>query len=297
MTLDQIKTFLELAESGSFNRAAEALNVTQSTVSARIMALERAVGHTLLIRNHSGCRLTASGQQFHFYAKNIKTFWQKSLHTITLRPEFRGVLSVGAQVSLWERLVLDWMAWMREQAPDIALNIQADYSPAQMTKLSDGLLDIGVMYQPRHTSGLIVETLFEEALVMVSTRQRDLTTGWIEDYVFIDWGDVFLDAHAQAFPDMETASITVGLGSLGLQYILKYGGSGYFPLRVVQGLIAEKKLYLLEGAPVLKRPAYLVYNADPIDKPALETAIRGLRELAAKEGPPLNGCEFQSLDE
>ena len=283
MTLDQIKTFLELAETGSFNRAAETLNVTQSTVSARIKALEQVVGHALLIRNHSGCRLTAAGQQFLFYAKNIKSFWQKSLHTVTLRPEFRSVLSVSAQVSLWERLVVDWMAWMRCQAPDIALNIQTDYSPAQMAMLTDGLLDIGVMYQPRHTSGLIVETLLEEALVLVSTKQRELTTGWIEDYVFVDWGDVFLEAHAQAFPNMETAAITVGLGPLGLQYILKHGGSGYFPLRVVQGMIAEKKLYLLEGAPVLKRPAYLVYNADPIDKPALETAIRGLRELAANE--------------
>ncbi len=283
MTLDQIKTFLELAETGSFNRAAEILNVTQSTVSARIKALEHAVGHSLLIRNHSGCRLTAAGQQFLFYAKNIKSFWQKSLHTVTLRPEFRSVLSVGAQVSLWERLVLDWMAWMRCQAPDIALNIQTDYSPAQMAMLTDGLLDIGVMYQPHHTSGLIVETLLEEALVLVSTKQRELTTGWIEDYVFVDWGDVFLDAHARAFPNMETAAVTVGLGPLGLQYILKYGGSGYFPLRVVQGMIAEKKLHLLEGAPVLKRPAYLVYNVDPIDKPALETAISGLREIAAKE--------------
>ncbi|WP_299851847.1 LysR family transcriptional regulator [uncultured Roseovarius sp.] len=283
MTLDQIKTFLELAETGSFNRAAQTLNVTQSTVSARIKALEQLVGHSLLIRNHSGCRLTAAGQQFLFYAKNIKSFWQKSLHTVTLRPEFRSMLSVGAQVSLWERLVLDWMAWMRCQAPDIALNIQTDYSPAQMAMLTDGLLDIGVMYQPRHTSDLIVETLLEEALVLVSTKQRELTTGWIEDYVFVDWGDVFLDAHAQAFPNMETAAITVGLGPLGLQYILKNGGSGYFPLRVVQGMIAEKKLYLMEGAPVLKRPAYLVYNADPIDKPALEIAIVGLREIAAKE--------------
>ncbi len=283
MNLDQIKTFLELSKTGNFNRTAEALNITQSTVSARIKALEQVVGHALLIRSHSGCRLTAAGQQFLSYANNIQTLWQKSLQTVTLRPEFRGVLSVGAQVSLWDSLVLDWMAWMRNQAPDVALNIQTDYSSAQMSKLSEGLLDIGVMYQPRHISGLIIEKLLEEKLVLVSTWQREMTSGWIEDYVFVDWGDVYLNAHAEAFPNMETASITVGLGALGLQYILKYGGSGYFPLRVVQGLLQDKELFRLEGAPVLTRPAYLVYNAEPVDKAALDIAIRGLQEIANRE--------------
>lgn len=251
-------------------------------------ALEQSLGHTLLIRHHSGCRLTAAGRQFQFYATSIQSLWQKSHQTVTLRPEFRGLLSVGAQVSLWERLVLDWMAWMRHQAPDVALNIQADYSPAQMSKLSEGLLDIGIMYQPRHVSGLIIETLLEEELVLVGTENRDVTTGWIEDYVFVDWGDVFLNAHAKAFPNMETASISVGLGALGLHYILKNGGSGYFPLRVVQDLIAQNTLYRLEGAPVLHRPAYLVYKADPVDQHTLEIAIHGLRQIAAHDSAPQN---------
>lgn len=281
MNLDQIRTFLELAESGNFNRAAETLNVTQSTVSARMKTLEQNLGHSLLIRSHSGCRLTASGKQFLVYANRIQLLWQKSQQTVTLRPEFRGIVSVGAQVSLWERLVLDWMAWMRSEVPDVALDIQADYSSAQMSKLTDGVLDIGVMYQPRHTPGLVIETLLEEDLVLVGTKSRDVTTGWVDDYVFVDWGDVFLSEHAEAFPNMETASITVGLGALGLQYILKNGGSGYFPLRVVQGLIDQKKLFRLEGAPILHRPAYLVYRSDPIDPQMLDIAIRGLRLAAA----------------
>lgn len=280
MTLDQIKTFIVLAKTGNFNRAAETLNVTQSTVSARLKMLEQSLGHALLIREHSGCRLTAAGHQFLSHAMNIQMFWQKSLQTVTLRPEFRGVLTVGTQVSFWDSLVVDWMAWMRDQAPDIALDIQADYSPAQMSRLSDGLMDIGIMYQPRHTSGLTIEKLLDDELVLVSTREREVSSGWIEDFVFVDWGDVYLDAHAAAFPEMETAAITVGLGALGLQYILKFGGSGYFPIRVVRDLIEDKKLFRLEAAPLLKRPAYLVYQNDPIDVAAMETAIDGLRSIA-----------------
>ena len=162
MNLDHIWTFLEVADTGNFNRAARNLNVTQSTVSARIKSLEENFGHALLTRSHAGCELTAAGHQLHQYAVGIQRLWQKSHQAVTLRPGFRSVLAIGAQVSLWERLVLDWIAWMREKVPDVALRVEADYSSSQMRQLADGLLDIGVMYQPRHTPGLVVEKLLEK---------------------------------------------------------------------------------------------------------------------------------------
>lgn len=283
MNLDHIWTFLEVADTGSFNRAARNLNVTQSTVSARIKSLEENFGHALLTRGHAGCELTAAGHQLRQYAVGIQRLWQKSHQAVTLRPGFRSVLAIGAQVSLWERLVLDWIAWMREKVPDVALRVEADYSSSQMRQLADGLLDIGVMYQPRHTPGLVVEKLLEENLVLVATDDREVSPGWIEDYVFVDWGDVFLTEHAEAFPQMETAAVAVGLGALGLQYILKYGGSGYFPLRVVQPLIDEGRLYRLAGAPMVRRPAYVVYRTDPADQETQALALDGLRGIAALE--------------
>ena len=283
MNLEHIWTFLEVADTGNFNRAAENLNVTQSTVSSRIKALEESFGHPLLARSHAGCALTAAGHQFRLYANGMQRLWQKSHQAVTLKPGFRSVLSVGAQVSLWERLVLDWIGWMRKRAPDVALRIEADYSPSQMRQLADGLLDIGVMYQPRHASGLVVEKLLEEKLILVATDERKVSPGWVEDYVFVDWGDVFLSEHAEAFPQMETAAVTVGLGALGLQYILKNGGSGYFPLRVVQPLIEKGSLFRLDGAPALRRPAYVVYRADPADPETQELALEGLRSIASHE--------------
>ena len=283
MNLDQIWTFIEVAETGNFNRAADNLNVTQSTVSARIKALEEGFGHALISRSNAGCVVTPAGNQFLQYATGMRQLWQRSQQAVTLPPGFRGVLSLSAQVSLWERLVLDWIAWMRGEAPDVALRVNADYSPSQMHQLADGLLDIGVMYQPRHTAGLVIEKLLEESLVLVSTDPRRLSPGWVEDYVFVDWGDVFSSEHADAFPRMETAAISVGLGALGLQYILKYGGSGYFPVRVVQPLIETGVLHRLDGAPVLRRPAYVVYRSDPADAENQALALEGLRSIAERE--------------
>ena len=283
MNLEQIRTFLEIAACGNFNRAAETLNVTQSTVSARIKRLEASFGRPLFSRSHAGAQLTTAGRHFLEYAMGMQQLWRQAQQAVNLPPDFQAVFGLAAQVSLWEHLILEWIPWMRAQAPDVALRIEADYSPSQMQQLRDGLLDIGVMYQPRQTPGLIIEKLLEEKLVLVSTRAREVSNSWVADYVYVDWGDVYRFEHAKAFPETGTAAVSVGLGALGLQYILENGGSGFFPLRVVRPMIAAGALVQLADAPEVIRPAYVVYQAKPKDPVIQALALDGLRQIAARE--------------
>jgi len=283
MNIEHIRSFLEIAETGNFNRAAERLNVTQSTVSARIKSLELVLDRALFSRGPAGAELTAAGRQFRRYALSIVQTWQQAGQEIGLPEGYRAVFGLGTQVSLWDRLVLQWMAWMRDQAPDVALDVQADYSDSQMRQLSDGLLDAGVMYSPRATPGLVIEKLLEERLIMVGTEPRGVEDGWLPDYVLIDWGPEFRAQHSLAFPDMETPAITVGLGAMGLSYILANGGAGYQPLRVVRPHLADGRLHRIDGAPSFGRPAYLVHPAEPPDAEVAALALAGLRQVAASE--------------
>ena len=282
MKIDHIRTFLEIARCGSFNRAAEKLNVTQSSVSGRIRLLEEHFGSPLFNREHSGVSLTLAGQRFHQYAEGIQRFWQEAHQEVTLPDSYKTTLSLGAQVSLWERLILDWMPLMRKAAPDVALNVQADYSTSLMHQLSEGLLDIGVMYQPRQVAGLVIEDLFEETLVMVASSPRSVSFDWVEDYVFIDWGETFRTQHSEAFPDVETPAVLLGLGAVGLQYILNNGGSGYFPIRVVEPFIEEGRLFLVDDAPSMSRPAYVVYAEVPKDEEVPRLALELLKKVAGQ---------------
>ena len=282
MKIDHVLTFLEIAACGNFNRAAENLNVTQSTVSARIKTMEEQFGRSLFKRSHAGVELTSAGHHFRRYALGIQRLWQQAHQEVTLPPGYRAVLALGGQVSLWDRLILKWMPRMREKAPDVALRVETDYSNSLMRQLIDGLLDIGVMYAPRQTTGLVVDDLFEETLVAVTTKKRDVAEGWIEDYVFVDWGDEFRARHGDAFPDMETPAVSVGLGALGLQYILENGGSGYFPTRVVEPLLKRGKLFPVRGAPSVRRPAYVVYTATPKHEELLHLALDELKQVAAE---------------
>jgi DNA-binding transcriptional LysR family regulator len=280
MKIEYISTFLEIAECGNFNRAADNLNVTQSTVSARVKSMEDRFGRILFKRGHAGVELTSAGQHFLQYAHNIQRQWQQAKQRIALPESFNHTIGLGSQVSLWDSLILQWMPWMRQNASEIALHVEADYSPSLMRQVSDGLLDIGVMYQPRQTSGLIIEDLFEETLILVTTDKQAVEKGWIEHYVFVDWGDAFRARHSAAFPDLETPAISVGLGALGLEYILQNGGAGYFPVRVVKSLLENKKLFTVNNTPSLQRPAYMVYASAARDPSSLKVALQGLREVA-----------------
>ncbi len=284
MNIDHIRSFLEVAATGNFHRAGERLNVTQSTVTARVQALEARLGQPLFTRGRGGVALTNAGRRFHRYAVATVRSWEQGRQETALPDGFRSTIGLGTQVSLWERLVIRWIAWMRETLPDVALRLEADYSPSQMQRLSDGLIDIGVMYLPRHTPGLVSEKLLVEKLVLVSTAPRQATGNWRADYVFIDWGEDFRTEHRQAFPEMETPAVSVGLGAMGLQHILAHGGSGYLPLRTVRPLLKEKRLFRVARAPVFERPAYMVYSADPNDEELLNQALRGLRHIAAQAG-------------
>lgn len=280
MKFDHIRTFLEISDCGNFNRAAENLNVTQSTISARVKTMEERFGRSLFTRGHSGVELTSAGHHFREYALNIQRLWQQAQQHISLPEDFSHGIGLGSQVSLWDSLILAWIPWMRRNANDVAVHVEADYSPSLMRQLSDGVLDIGVMYNPRQTPGLVIEDLLAETLVLVATDQRELLDGWIEDYVFVDWGPAFRVRHSESFPDMDTPAVSVGLGSLGLEYILQNGGSGYFPVRVVQPHIDRAELFTVAGAPTMQRPAYMVYPESARHRETLDIALTGLREIA-----------------
>ena len=281
MDIDLARTFLAVLETGNFVRAAERLNVTQSTVSMRIRSLEDSVGRPLFARGKTGATPTAAGLRFEYYALTLLRVWEQARQEVALSEGFETVLSVGGQISLWDRLLLKWIPWMRKSLPDVAIRAEVDTSEGLMHRLADGVLDIGVMYNPQAHAGFVNEVLLEERLLLVASERRSRAPK-DPQYVFVDWGPEFRQGHSQAFPELETPALTVSLGSLGLHHVLENGGAGYFPMRIVRPYLMEKKLFRVARAPEFKRPAYLVYSAEQGSE-RFVTAVQGLRYVAALE--------------
>jgi LysR family transcriptional regulator, flagellar master operon regulator len=282
MDIEQARTFLEIAESGTFVKAAERLNITQSTASMRIKSLEDSLGRPLFTRSKAGAQLTAAGQQFRRYATTVVRAWQQARQDVALPPGFRAVLGIGGQYSLWDRLLIKWVPWIRTAMPDVAVRAEVGTPETLIRQLGEGLLDIVAMYAPQNRTGFVVEQLFTDRIVMVST-QKDASPILDDRYVYVDWGPAFHAGHTQAFPDFATPAVSVGIGFLGLSYLLESGGTGYFPIRVARPYIEAGRLHLVKEAPDFRRPVYAVYPQSSAQESVLKVAFKGLRDLAATE--------------
>lgn len=280
MDTELARTFLEVVTTGSFVRAAERLNVAQTTVSARIRLLEERLGRPLFVRNKSGASLTPAGEQLLRYAPTFVQLWQRVRHQVSVPAGHRSLLSVGSEVSLSQPLLLDWVLWMRRSLPEVALRVHVDVPQDLINQVAEGLVDIAVMYAPPHRPGLKIDLLLEEKLVMVTTRGEDKAT--TDDIVSVDWGETFARDFASSFPEAASPSLSVNLGPLALGYILSAGGTGYFRRQAVEPHLAAGRLRLVPGMPQFAYPIYVVYPAD-LDDGVVEPALKGLREVAFVE--------------
>jgi len=268
------RTFLTVVAAGSFANAATHLHVTQSTVSARIRLLEDYLGCALFVRNKRGASLTASGQLFHRHASTLVRTVERARHEVGVPPNFKTTLTVGGRFGLWEELLLDWLPWMRTQAPNTAVRAEIGFEDGLMQRLVEGSMDIGVMYTPQSRPGLRVEHLLEEQLVLVATPASAA-----DAYVYVDWGSEFFAKHGASFPDSSAPALRVNIGWLGLQHILRHGGSGYFPRRHVRSHLESGQLTHVPGAPTFALPAYAVYPAEG-NWDIIRTALKGMRFVA-----------------
>ena len=283
MDIELARTFLAIVEAGSFVRAAERLNVTQTTVSARVRSLEDQLRRPVFLRNKSGATLTAAGEQFLRFAPTLVQVWERARHQLAVPPGRSAMVALGAELSLWNPLLLNWMLWMRQNASDVALRTEVDLPDNLLRQVGDGVLDVAIVYAPRHWPGLKVEKIMEERLVLV-TSDPSVTDVSDPDYVYVDWGEDFASHHGMTFPQFSNPGLFVGLGPLALDYVAEVGGAGYFRQRAVQPFLASGRLQLVPDAPEFTHPVYAVYP-DSSDSEVLSAALAGLRETAEAEGP------------
>lgn len=280
MDVTLAQTFVEIVAAGRFAQAAERLHITQTAVSARVRSLEHALGRQLFVRNKSGATLTPAGERFLRHARTLVQVWEQARHQVAVPPGRRAVVTVGCELSLWDPLLLDWLLWMRRAAPHLAVRADVDLPGSLLDQISDGSLDIAVVYAPQRRPGLRIELLIEEKLVLVTTsRSRSLRP---PGYVFVDWGREFAAQHHVEFPDLANAPMFVGFGPLALQYLVEAGGSGYFRQNVVRRHLKSGRLRLVPDAPVFLYPAYAVY-AESADPKVVTPALAGLRHVCVAD--------------
>ncbi len=279
MDIALLRTFVEVAATGSFAAAAGRLFVTQSAVSLRIQRLEDELGRPLFKRSKAGAELTPAGAEFERFALGHLKLWEEAKQQIALPEGFESSLTIGAEYSLWPRMGFRWIDLLRTEMPRLSIRGEVG-GPEHLTRfLTQGIVQSALLYTPQLRPGIQAEKVMEDELVLVSADPKAELATLQERYVFMDWGPEFVQAHATSLPDLTNPGLTFALGSMATAFILERKRAAYLPARSVEIHIANGRLTLVPDAPRFPYPVFHVWR-DDLDEEITAIARNTIHRLA-----------------
>lgn len=274
MNIAALQTFLAVVQTGNLNKAAEQLNVTQSTVTTRLDTLEDTLGQKLLVRSRRGAELTKAGFAFQRHAELMTQAWDQARKAVGLPRGFSGMFSFACHPDLWDGAGSSWLERVREERPDLALEAWSGDLSDISRWLSSGLVDLALVPEPVGGAGLASHEVGRDRLVQVSTVPRS-AMAWDPDYVYVDLGSEFRRQHSVAWPGDETAHMTFGSSRWALDYLLDRGGSAYLPWRLSERWVRGGRLHPVDGAPEFTRALHMTWrDASLAAHPWMDEAVR-----------------------
>lgn len=168
MLLRHIRYLLAVAEHRNFTRAAEALHVSQPTLSQQIRQLEEALGTQLLDRTGRTVRATDAGAAYIGYARRALReleAGERAVHDV--RDLRRGTLRLAMTPTFTSYLVGPLIAGFSARHPGIALCINEMSLDALELALADDAIDLGIAFSPVRSAEIECRPLFAEKLSIV----------------------------------------------------------------------------------------------------------------------------------
>jgi len=171
LDVDLLKTFIAIAESGSFTRAAEEVNKTQSAVSMQMKRLEELLGRSLFARDGRHSRVTADGEHFLDYARRIVKL-NDEVVTAFAEPEITGVVRFGTPDDYADRFLPEILARFSRTHPLVEVDVECLSSVALVERTRRGELDLALITLGCDTADAGAEVVRAEPLVWVTSLRH-----------------------------------------------------------------------------------------------------------------------------
>lgn len=171
-TLKQLQYLTSLADHGSFSEAANASNVTQSTLSAGIAALEDCLGQTLVDRSQRQIALTPLGLEITDKARMVLSDAAALVtRARSLNEPLTGPLRLGIIPTIAPYLLPRILPGLRAQFPKLELQLREDLSHRLVEAIRLNQLDLILLAFPFDTPGMDQLVLYEEPFVLACPKK------------------------------------------------------------------------------------------------------------------------------
>ncbi|MBI3524290.1 MAG: LysR family transcriptional regulator [Betaproteobacteria bacterium] len=296
MNLKQLEYFVNVAELGSFSKAAIILNIAQPALSRQVRLLETDLRVTLLMRNGRGVVLTEAGQRLFDHSVGILQLVARVREDIDAsRDEPAGRIVIGLPPSMGRMLTLPLVEGFRRALPKARLAIVEGLTTHLAEWISTGRVDLGLLHNPEPQAGLEVTPVLDEPLGLVSpagrTDRKKATVSFAEliRYPLI----VPERTHAiRKLLETEAAlaghKLNVAMEVSSVQSILELVRAGYGHAVLMSTALAasgQPGAFVLRPLtePCLTSTLCLAVSAHKPATPLLKHALRLLRELTLAE--------------
>jgi len=285
MNYDFYKTFVILAETKNFSKAAEKLNIVQSTVSNRIQELEKYLGTDLFIRTNKAVALTQSGLIFLSYAKRIVAIEEEGLGIIN-NLNYKDTLKIGTVHSLYSGYIKDVAKKFMKLKPNTSIEIIINHTPDLIEMLSDDLIDIGFVFTLPKSNKFTCSNVLKDEIILVTKNSRDFESEInIEDLknltlLYADSGDALI----KYIEDQTHYKLDFQLSIDQIFEVVEYLREGFGYAFVPKSLVANSiengclKEVKTKNIPPCYIQGYVVIEKNKLKKEAVDCFIQLLSE-------------------
>jgi DNA-binding transcriptional LysR family regulator len=171
ITLEQLETLVWVARLGSFRAAARQQHVSQPTVSARIVELERVLETRIFERSKHKVELTLRGHDVLERGQRILRATEELLAAGAKGDPMRGVLRLGANESTAMVCLTELLEYLRAQYPDLRVELTVDVGSTLSAKLNAKELDVAILTDPRSSNAVQDVSLGEAELEWLAGKK------------------------------------------------------------------------------------------------------------------------------
>ena len=155
MEIRVLRYFLMIARTESITKAAEALNITQPTLSRQIRELEEEIGTDLFLRDSRKIRLTPEGYLLKERAEEILELTDKTMEDLRASSDkVEGMITIATGLIRSTDLLTRMITEFRKQYPHVRFTIMTATADTIRYQLHRSLIDFGVMLEPVDLTGL-----------------------------------------------------------------------------------------------------------------------------------------------
>lgn len=167
MDFGQIEAFVQVSAHNSFSRAAEVLQLTQPSITARIQALERELGEELFERGGRGVRLTDAGLAFVPYAERILQSLAEARDAIDeVRNVQIGSLYLGSALTISTYVLPRILHTFRSRHSGVDVSIRTGRSEQVLAMLQADEVQVGLVRSLSHPDMETVH-LYDDEIVLI----------------------------------------------------------------------------------------------------------------------------------